>query len=107
MGGKRAGGQDGVLTIERPPGHGTTVGDGYGHRQNISPKVHHQPGEDASGLNYRIDTDHRSESIKTIIHLFSPSSLPLLIIAEDVAGEALATLVVNKHLRGIMKRVRR
>lgn len=49
-------------------------------------------------------TDQKISAIKDIIPLLEKTTqlrAPLLIVAEDITGEALATLVVNK-LRGIL-----
>lgn len=49
-------------------------------------------------------TDQVLEQVKDIVPVLEKSSefrAPLLIIAEDIRGEALATLVVNK-MRGII-----
>ena len=102
-------GKDGVLTIETSNGVETTVEVTEGmqiDRGYISPQfITNQEKMLVEFDNARVlVTDHKIESIKSIVPLLeqlTKLNAPLLIIAEDVSGEALATLVVNK-LRGII-----
>ncbi|KAL6508741.1 hypothetical protein OROHE_021300 [Orobanche hederae] len=102
-------GPDGVLSIESSSSFETTVDVEEGmeiDRGYISPQfVTNLEKLIVEFENARVlVTDQKISSIKDIIPLLEKTTqlrAPLLIIAEDVTGEALATLVVNK-LRGIL-----
>ncbi|KAI3917108.1 hypothetical protein MKX01_003557 [Papaver californicum] len=102
-------GPDGVLSIESSSSFETTVEVEEGmeiDRGYISPQFVTNPEKlIAEFENARVlITDQKLTAIKDIIPLLEKTTQlrsPLLIIAEDVTGEALATLVVNK-LRGII-----
>ena len=102
-------GADGVLTIESSNGLDTYVEVQEGmqiDRGYVSPQfVTNNEKLLVEFDNPRVlVTDHKIESIKEILPILEQAARvnqPLLIIAEDVTGEALATLVVNK-LRGIV-----
>ncbi|KAI7845975.1 hypothetical protein COHA_000520 [Chlorella ohadii] len=102
-------GADGVLAIETSNSLETTVDVQEGmeiDRGYISPQFVNN--NERLLVEYEnalvLVTDMKIENVKDIIPLLEQVTRvnrPLLIIAEDVAGEALATLVVNK-LRGII-----
>ncbi|KAJ9188812.1 hypothetical protein P3X46_000174 [Hevea brasiliensis] len=102
-------GPDGVLSIESSSSFETTVEVEEGmeiDRGYISPQFVTNPEKLICEFeNARVlITDQKISAIKDIIPLLEKTTqlrAPLLIIAEDVTGEALATLVVNK-LRGIL-----
>ncbi|KAL2239414.1 ruBisCO large subunit-binding protein subunit alpha [Sesamum indicum] len=102
-------GPDGVLSIESSSSFETTVDVEEGmeiDRGYISPQFVTNPEKLLVEFeNARVlVTDQKISAIKDIIPLLEKTTqlrAPLLIIAEDVTGEALATLVVNK-LRGIL-----
>ncbi|XBI74408.1 hypothetical protein VPH35_067959 [Triticum aestivum] len=102
-------GPDGVLSIESSSSFETTVEVEEGmeiDRGYISPQfVTNSEKSVVEFENARVlVTDQKISSIKEILPLLEQTTqlrAPLLIIAEDVSGEALATLVVNK-LRGIL-----
>lgn len=102
-------GQDGVITVDEGKGLETTVDVVEGmqfDRGYLSPHfITEQDSmeailEDAYILIY----EEKISNVKKLVPLLeklAKESKPLLIIAEDIEGEALATLVVNK-LRGIL-----
>ena len=102
-------GADGVLAIESGQGLETTVDVQEGmeiDRGDISPQF----VTNNERLLTEFDnclvliTDQKIEQVKDLVPVLEQvtrANKPLLIIAEDVSGEALATLVVNK-LRGIV-----
>ncbi|KAJ4744615.1 60 kDa chaperonin [Rhynchospora pubera] len=102
-------GPDGVLSIESSSSFETTVDVEEGmeiDRGYVSPQFVTNPEKLLVEFeNARVlVTDQKISTIKEIIPLLEKTTqlrAPLLIIAEDVTGEALATLVVNK-LRGIL-----
>ena len=103
-------GADGVLSIENGSGLETVVEVEEGmeiDRGYISPQfVTNQEKLTVEFDNARIlVTDEKIESVKDLVPILEAISQnggdPLLIIAEDITGEALATLVVNK-LRGVL-----
>ncbi|GAV22736.1 chaperonin GroEL [Carboxydothermus pertinax] len=100
-------GKDGVITVEESQGFGTTleVVEGMSFdRGYISPYMITDADKMEATLNdpYILITDKKISAIADLLPILEKvvqTGKPLLIIAEDVEGEALATLVVNK-LRG-------
>ncbi|MBC8379374.1 MAG: chaperonin GroEL [Planctomycetes bacterium] len=102
-------GKDGVITIEDGKGLETTVDYVEGmqfDRGYLSP--HFVTDQDAMTCElekpYVLVYEDKISNVQKIVPLLEAAAKakrPLLIIAEDIEGEALATLVVNK-LRGIL-----
>lgn len=103
-------GKEGVITVEEAKGTETNVDVVEGmqfDRGYISPYfVTNSEKMEAELQNpYILIYDKKISAMKDILHILekvAQSGRPLLIIAEDLEGEALATLVVNK-LRGTLK----
>jgi chaperonin GroEL len=102
--------KDGVITIEEAKGIETTVDVVEGmqfDRGYISPYfvTNSEKMEAELDSPYLLIYDKKISSMKDILHILekvAQQGAPLLIISEDLEGEALATLVVNK-LRGTLK----
>ncbi len=103
-------GKEGVITVEEAKGTDTTVDIVEGmqfDRGYISPYFVTNSEKMSVELQnpYILIFDKKISMMKDILHILekvAQSGRPLLIIAEDLEGEALATLVVNK-LRGTLK----
>ena len=103
-------GKDGVITVEEAKGLETTLETVDGtqfDRGYLSPYFVTDPEKMEAVLDdpYILIHDKKISSMKELLPILekaAQSGKPLLIIAEDVEGEALATLVVNK-LRGTLK----
>ncbi len=102
--------KDGVITIEEAKGIETTVDVVEGmqfDRGYISPYFVTNSEKMQAELEnpFILIYDKKISSMKDILHILekvAQQGAPLLIIAEDLEGEALATLVVNK-LRGTLR----
>ncbi|MCF6464835.1 chaperonin GroEL [Clostridium sp. Cult2] len=100
-------GNDGVITVEESRTMGTTLDVVEGmqfDRGYVSPYMVTDTDKMVAELEepYILITDKKISNIQEILPILEQivqQSRPLLIIAEDIEGEALATLVVNK-LRG-------
>jgi chaperonin GroEL len=103
-------GKDGVITVEEAKGLETTLETVDGmqfDRGYLSPYFVTDPEKMEAVLDdaYLLIHDKKISAMKDLLPVLekvAQSGRPLLIIAEDVEGEALATLVVNK-LRGTLK----
>ncbi len=105
-------GNDGVITVEESKNMKTTLEVVEGmqfDRGYVSPYMVTDPEKMEAILDdpFILLTDRKITNIQEILPLLQQiveRGRPLLIIAEDIEGEALATLVVNK-LRGTMNAV--
>ncbi len=103
-------GNEGVITVEEAKGMDTTVTTVEGmqfDRGYLSPYFVTNPEKMEAELEnpYILIYDKKISNMKDLIPILeqtAQSGRPLLIISEDVDGEALATLVVNK-IRGSLK----
>ena len=103
-------GKDGVITVEEAKGLETTLETVEGmqfDRGYLSPYFVTDPEKMEAALEdaYILIHDKKISSMKDLLPILEKVAQlgkPLLIIAEDVEGEALATLVVNK-LRGTLR----
>ncbi len=103
-------GKEGVITVEEAKGTDTTVDVVEGmqfDRGYISPYfvTNSEKMEVELQNPYILIYDKKISAMKDILHILekvAQTGRPLAIIAEDLEGEALATLVVNK-LRGTLK----
>jgi chaperonin GroEL len=102
-------GKDGVITIEEGKGIETTVEVVEGmqfDRGYISPYFITDPDKMEAVVEepYILLTEKKISAARDIVPLMEKiirTGKPLVVVAEDVEGEALATLVVNK-LRGVL-----
>ena len=102
-------GKDGVITVEEGKTRETTVEfvDGMQFDKGyISPYFINRPSEMICTLEDALILIHEKKisnlrELVPILEKVSQTGKPLLIIAEDIEGEALTTLVVNK-LRGVL-----
>ena len=105
-------GKDGVITVEESKGIETTVETVEGMQFDkgyISPYMVTDPEKMEAVLEdpYFLITDKKISAVKDLLPALErvvQVNKPLVLIAEDVEGEALATLVVNK-LRGTLNAV--
>ncbi|MBN1510480.1 MAG: chaperonin GroEL [Phycisphaerae bacterium] len=103
-------GKDGVITVEEGKGAETTIKLVEGmqfDRGYLSPHFITNPDEMECVLEkpyvlIHEDKVSNAQKLVPLLEAIAKSKRPLLIIAEDVDGEALATLVVN-HMRGTLK----
>ncbi|HEX5387609.1 MAG TPA: chaperonin GroEL [Gemmatimonadales bacterium] len=103
-------GKDGVITVEEAKGLETTLETVDGmqfDRGYLSPYFVTDPEKMEAALDdpYLLIHDKKISAMKELLPILekvAQTGKPLLLIAEDVEGEALATLVVNK-LRGTLK----
>src|SRR5215468_6824631 len=103
-------GKDGVITVEEAKGLETTLETVDGmqfDRGYVSPYFVTDPEKMEAALEdaFILIHDKKVSSMKDLLPVLekvAQQGRPLLIIAEDIEGEALATLVVNK-LRGTLK----
>jgi chaperonin GroEL len=103
-------GKDGVITVEEARGTETGIEVVEGmqfDRGYISPYfvTNSEKMEAELEKPYILIYDKKISNMKDVLHILekiAQQGAPLLIIAEDLEGEALATLVVNK-LRGTLK----
>jgi len=103
-------GKDGVITVEEAKGLETTLETVEGmqfDRGYLSPYFVTDPEKMEAVMDdpYILIHDKKISAMKELLPVLEKSAQsgkPLLIISEDVEGEALATLVVNK-LRGTLK----
>ena len=104
-------GKDGVITVEEGKSFETTVEVVEGmqfDRGYLSPALRHRPGQDGLRAGEALHPrprgqDRQHRQARAAARRSRQGQAPLLIIAEDVEGEALATLVVNK-LKGMLQR---
>ncbi len=103
-------GKDGVITVEEAKGLDTTLETVEGmqfDRGYLSPYFITDPEKMEAALEdaYILIHDKKISAMKDLLPILEKTAQagkPMLIIAEDIEGEALATLVVNK-LRGTLK----
>jgi chaperonin GroEL len=103
-------GKDGVITVDEGRGNETTVEVVEGmqfDRGFLSPHFVTNPDDQEVEFDNALVLVHEekisnAKALVPLLEAASKAGKPLLIIAEDVDGEALATLVVNK-LRGVLQ----
>jgi chaperonin GroEL len=103
-------GKEGVITIEEGTGMANELGVVEGmqfDRGFLSPYFINKPDDMSAELEepFVLLHDKKLSSIRDLLPLLeaiAKAGKPLLVIAEDVEGEALATLVINS-MRGIIK----